>query len=147
MACAYQHQIQILHGSARRALAQVIEYRHHHRLAFSLNGSAFDSRVATTPFADDRQTRARLQMPALDLAPYPNIRAYLQRIGARPAYQRAMAKGDPDLVPLLPDESIERSYWISTRRELHKSVRLRVLWDYVVELCAREQGLLLGETN
>jgi len=24
-------------------------------------------------------------------------------------------------------------------------VRLRVLWDYVVELCAREQGLLLGE--
>jgi len=23
-------------------------------------------------------------------------------------------------------------------------VRLRVLWDYVVELCEREQGLLLG---
>jgi glutathione S-transferase len=36
-----------------------------------------------------------------DLSPYPNIRAYLQRIGARPAYQRAMKKGDPDLVPLL----------------------------------------------
>ncbi len=35
-----------------------------------------------------------------DLAPYPNIRAYLQRIGARPAYQRAMAKGDPGM-PLL----------------------------------------------
>lgn len=42
----------------------------------------------------------RLFQP-LDLTPYPNIRAYLQRIGARPAYQRAMAKGDPDLVPLL----------------------------------------------
>jgi glutathione S-transferase len=38
---------------------------------------------------------------ALDLAPYPNIRAYLQRIGERPAYQRAMAKGDPDLTPML----------------------------------------------
>ena len=25
----------------------------------------------------------------------------LQRIGARPAYRRAMAKGDPDLVPML----------------------------------------------
>jgi len=47
-------------------------------------------------------------------------------------------------VPLLPGEGIQRSYWISSRRELHKSVRLRVLWDYVVELCAREQPLLLG---
>jgi glutathione S-transferase len=37
----------------------------------------------------------------LDLAPYPGIRTYLQRIGARPAYQRAMNKGDPDLKPLL----------------------------------------------
>ncbi len=45
-------------------------------------------------------TTMRLFQP-LDLAPYPNIRAYLQRIGARPAYQRAMAKGDPDLVPML----------------------------------------------
>jgi DNA-binding transcriptional LysR family regulator len=55
-----------------------------------------------------------------------------------------MASADPELVPLLPEESIQRSYWISTRRELHKSVRLRVLWDYVVELCEVEQGLLLG---
>jgi len=45
-------------------------------------------------------TTMRLFMP-VDLAPYPNIRAYLQRIGERPAYRRAMAKGDPDLVPLL----------------------------------------------
>ena len=35
-----------------------------------------------------------------DLAPYPHIRAYLQRIGARPAYRRAMAKGDPGM-PLM----------------------------------------------
>jgi DNA-binding transcriptional LysR family regulator len=61
-------------------------------------------------------------------------------IAVLPCY---MANADPDLVPLLPDESIQRSYWISTRRELHKSVRLRVLWDYVVELCEREQALLL----
>ena len=31
-----------------------------------------------------------------DLAPYPNIRAYLARIGARDAYQRAMRKADPE---------------------------------------------------
>jgi len=36
-----------------------------------------------------------------DLAPYPNIRAYLARIGERPAYQRAAKKADPDLAPLL----------------------------------------------
>lgn len=32
-----------------------------------------------------------------DLAPYPHIRAYLQRIGERPAYRAAMAKADPGL--------------------------------------------------
>ncbi|ANH68016.1 glutathione S-transferase family protein [Mitsuaria sp. 7] len=45
-------------------------------------------------------TTMRLFQP-IDLAAYPNIRAYLQRIGERPAYRRAMAKGDPDLTPLL----------------------------------------------
>ncbi len=45
-------------------------------------------------------TTMRLFQP-FDLAPYPNIRAYLQRIGDRPAYRRAMAKGDPDLSPML----------------------------------------------
>ena len=45
-------------------------------------------------------TTMRLFQP-LDLGPYPNILAYLQRIGARPAYRRAMAKGDPDLTPML----------------------------------------------
>jgi Domain of Unknown Function (DUF748) len=40
------------------------------RLAFELNGSAFDSRAATTPFAVHRGTDARLSIPALDLAPY-----------------------------------------------------------------------------
>lgn len=37
----------------------------------------------------------------LDLAPWPAIRAYLQRVAARPAYQRAMAKGDPGMALLL----------------------------------------------
>ena len=36
-----------------------------------------------------------------DLAPFPNIRAYLQKIGARPAYQRAMAKAEPGMPPKL----------------------------------------------
>jgi len=36
-----------------------------------------------------------------DLTPFPNIRTYLKRIGERPAYQRAMAKGDPGMKPML----------------------------------------------
>jgi glutathione S-transferase len=36
-----------------------------------------------------------------DLAALPNMRAYLGRIGERPAYQRAMTKGDPGMSPML----------------------------------------------
>lgn len=36
-----------------------------------------------------------------DLAPYPQILKYLTRISARPAYQRAMLKGDPGMELLL----------------------------------------------
>lgn len=45
-------------------------------------------------------TTMRLFYPN-DLKPYPSLLRYLQRIGSRPAYQRAMAKGDPDMAPLL----------------------------------------------
>ena len=45
-------------------------------------------------------TTMRLFAPR-DLAPYPNIRAWLARVGERPAYRRAMEKGDPGMAPLL----------------------------------------------
>jgi glutathione S-transferase len=32
---------------------------------------------------------------------FPNIKAYLKRIGERPAYQKAMAKAEPDMTPML----------------------------------------------
>ena len=64
-----------------------------------------------TWFAGDEFTAADIMMlfplttmrvfAPRDLAPYPNIRAYLARIGERPAYQRAAKKADPDLAPLL----------------------------------------------
>jgi glutathione S-transferase len=62
-----------------------------------LAGSEFTAADIMSVFS---LTTMRLFHP-VDLAPYPNIRAYLQRIGSRPAYQRAMAKGDPDLTPML----------------------------------------------
>ena len=45
-------------------------------------------------------TTMRLFRP-LDLEPFPNIRAYLQRVGGRPAYRRAMAKAEPGFTPML----------------------------------------------
>ena len=40
------------------------------QLGFELNGSPFASRASTTPFADNQQTQASLDISALDLAPY-----------------------------------------------------------------------------
>lgn len=58
-----------------------------------------------------------------------------------------MGLHDPRLMPVLPEEFIEREYWMCTRRELHRSVRLRLVWDFLVELCGREQSILVeGQT-
>jgi glutathione S-transferase len=79
---------------------------------FALVFATLEKRLGTVPYlagaaltaADIMSvfslTTMRLFRPT-DLSAYPNILAYLQRIGARPAYRRAMAKADPDLEPML----------------------------------------------
>ena len=62
-----------------------------------LAGDAFTAADIMSVFT---LTTMRLFQP-FDLADRPNIRRYLQRIGERPAYRRAMAHSDPDLEPLL----------------------------------------------
>jgi glutathione S-transferase len=62
-----------------------------------LAGPAFTAADIMSVFS---LTTMRMFQP-FDLAPYPNVRTYLQRIGARPAYQSAMAKGDPGFEPML----------------------------------------------
>jgi glutathione S-transferase len=62
-----------------------------------LAGSAVTTADIMTVFS---LTTMRYFQP-YDLVPFPNIRAYLARIAARPAYQRAMAKGDPGMALLL----------------------------------------------
>jgi glutathione S-transferase len=69
-----------------------------------------DSRLATVPYLAGREftaadiitlfplTTMREFIPR-DLAPFPHIQAYLQKIAARPALQRAMAKADPGYSP------------------------------------------------
>ena len=51
-------------------------------------------------------TTMRLFMP-YSLESYPNVLAYLKRVGARAEYKRAMAKGDPGLEPVLGAEAPE----------------------------------------
>ncbi|MGH8778093.1 glutathione S-transferase family protein [Paraburkholderia sp.] len=62
-----------------------------------LAGNAFTAADIVAVFS---LTTMRIFLP-FDLSPYPNILAYLQRIGARDGYRRAMKKGDPDMVPML----------------------------------------------
>ena len=65
-----------------------------HRLSTAtwLAGDQFTIADVMTAFP---LTTMRLFVP-IDLSPYPNILAYLQRLGARPAFRRAMAKADPE---------------------------------------------------
>lgn len=71
-----------------------------------------EKRLSEVPyFAGDEFTAADIIMLfplttmrafcATDLANFPNLRAYLRDIGERPAYKRAMAKGDPGMAPNL----------------------------------------------
>lgn len=83
-----------MQGRLNRAL-DLVETRLGEAVYFA--GGAFTAADIMMVFS---LTTMRLFLP-FDLAPYPNILAYLQRIGARPAYRRAMAKGDPDMPPML----------------------------------------------
>lgn len=71
-----------------------------------------ERRLGEVPyFAGDELTAADIMMvftlttmrafSPRDHSRRPNILAYLQRIAAQPAYQRAMAKGDPGMQPML----------------------------------------------
>lgn len=66
-------------------------------MAQFLAGAEFSAADIMTVFA---LTTMRAFVPR-DLGFYPNITAYLGRIGERPAYQRAMAKCDPGMTPML----------------------------------------------
>lgn len=83
-----------MQGRLDRAL-DLVEMRFGEAAYFA--GSAFTAADIMMVFS---LTTMRLFLP-FDLTVYPNILAYLQRIGARPAYRRAMAKGDPDMAPML----------------------------------------------
>jgi glutathione S-transferase len=70
-----------------------------------------ETRLGSVPyFAGDEFTAADIIMlfplttlrafSQRDLSSFPHVRAYLKRIGERPAYRRAMQKGDPEMTPM-----------------------------------------------
>jgi glutathione S-transferase len=79
---------------------------------FDLAFSTLDARLSQSPYLAGAELTAADIMTVFslttmrvfkpyDLAPWPHIVTYLDRVGKRPAYQRARHKADPDLVPLL----------------------------------------------
>jgi len=74
--------------------------------------SMVENRLGEAPFFGGRNlTTADIMMVyclttsrafrGTSIEPYPNLRAYLRRIGGRPAYQRAMANAEPGMAPML----------------------------------------------
>ena len=82
------------------------------RQRFDLIASTMDKRLGEAPYLAGQEltaadimtmfslTTMRVFRP-YELTPWPNVLAYLQRIGHRPAYQRAMQKAEPDMAPML----------------------------------------------
>lgn len=59
------------------------------------------SQLTTADIMMGFQLTTSREMSGTSIDHLPNLKAYLQRIGARPAYQRAMAKAEPGMPPKL----------------------------------------------
>lgn len=59
------------------------------------------SQLTTADIMMGFQLTTSRAMSGMSIAHLPNLQAYLQRIGQRPAYQRAMAKAEPGMPPKL----------------------------------------------
>ena len=53
-----------------------------------------------------------------------------------------------DVVPVLPDEvDLMRTFWVAAPADRRDLARVRALWDFLREVVACNQGLLLGEVG
>lgn len=59
------------------------------------------SQLTTADIMMGFQLTTSRAMSGMSIDHLPNLKAYLQRIGARPAYQRAMARAEPGMPPKL----------------------------------------------
>lgn len=58
----------------------------------------------------------------LDLTPYPNILRWMRDVAARPAYQRALAKGDQGMEPMIEAKVRKFTQFEAFRASLEKVV-------------------------
>lgn len=65
-------------------------------------------------------------------------------IAVLPCY---MVQNKQTLNTVLPGFHLTRSYWISARRDIRKTLRYRVVWDFLVELCQQQREQLLPEPS
>lgn len=56
---------------------------------------------------------------------------------------RFIGDTDPALVPVLPERTITRSFWIVTHRDTHQLRRVRAFHDWLVDLVAAKREVLL----
>ncbi len=52
-----------------------------------------------------------------------------------------IARRDPALVPVLPDKTINRAYWLVYHETLRDQRRIRVVADFITDLVDREKGI------
>jgi len=48
-----------------------------------------------------------------------------------------IARNDPDFVRILPEHSIRRAYWIVAHNDVRDLARVRLVYDYIVDLTSR----------
>ena len=61
-------------------------------------------------------------------------------IGVLPCF---IGDDDPDLVPVLPERRITRSFWLVTHKDTHSLARVRAFKDWLTGLVVQERGRLL----
>ena len=54
-----------------------------------------------------------------------------------------IARRDPDLVPVLPDKVIRRSYWLVLHESVRDIARVRVAADFIAEEVERARSMFV----
>ncbi|KAI8939548.1 hypothetical protein NX059_003317 [Plenodomus lindquistii] len=98
-----QMMVKYAHGNMHRYLKLLDTHLEQHKWLAGDDFTAADCMIIYS------LTTKRYFGPLVSYAEYPNLLRYLKDVGERPAYQRAMEKGDPEMQPLLGAEPPEKS--------------------------------------
>lgn len=57
-----------------------------------------------------------------------------------------IAKGDRQLIRVMPEVNFLRHYWIATNRNLHRLKHIKLVWNYIIECCQRDRTVFYEGT-